>query len=197
MTGEVPVLADVVEGGVEGGGGFGIGAAEVEHELDDAGGAGVELFHLCEGVFQGQEGFRGEGGAGAVEEVGVDGLAFEGGAGAGTVNQDLAHGAGGEGEEVVAVGDVFGEAGGELFSVEITDEDGGGEGGVGGFAGGEAAGDALEFGVDDGDGLLLGEFVAEQGFAEEDRQVLHLRLYRAWAGARKTAFRNRTFMPSR
>lgn len=85
------------------------GHAGEEAEFDDAGLPGVAGFEVAESVVEGEEvaGTGFEGGEEGVEWMarGV-GASAGGGAPAGMVHQDAAHGCCGEGEEACAVGEV-------------------------------------------------------------------------------------------
>jgi hypothetical protein len=90
---------------------------------------------------------------------------------AGVVDEDLAHGLGGGGEEVSAVGDV-----GEGVAVEeseegLVDEGAGLEGVSGPFAAHEPAGDAAQLVVDGADESLRGVVAAVADLAEDGGQI--------------------------
>lgn len=131
-AGEFPVVADTFGGDFEDFGDFFGGVAEEVAEFEDVGGALVHAGEGVEGVVE-RENFFGVDGVGEdggvvsrFIEAGEGGAtaAFGGLAAAGGVDQDMAHGALGDADEVVAVGDgVF--TAGELAGVGFVDEFGG------------------------------------------------------------------------
>lgn len=166
--GEGPVAADGAFGDAEEFGDDDFGETCEEAELDDAGGVGVVGFEAieCGGDFGGVDGgIEGLWGCG-VGEVGVDAgaiaAAFFAGAGAGVIDEDLAHGAGGEAEEAGAVGGREGAGegsvgvGGAELEVDLVDEGGGVEGVAGAFAGELGLGKGSEFLEKPGDGGFAG-----------------------------------------
>jgi hypothetical protein len=89
----------------------------------------------------------------------------------GVVDEDQAHGLGGGGEEVAAVGDVGEGVAVEESEEDLVDEGGGLEGVAGPLAAQEPAGDAAQLGVDGADESLLGVLAAGADLAEEGGQI--------------------------
>lgn len=153
---------------------FAFEATEVA-KFDDLGFAGVEAGEFFQGVVEGDD----LGGViGGVDELFFEGdfleaaAAFGGIAGAGVVDEDVAHGAGGDAEEVGAGVGVEVVGVGEA-KVRFVDKGGGGEGMAGRFAAEEGAGDAAEFVVDEGEELFARLFIAFAKAEEKLRDGLH------------------------
>lgn len=132
-AGEVPVIADPFRADFEEFGNLFGGVAEEVAEFEDVGGALVYAGEGVQGVverndFFGVDGVGEDGGfeSGFVEGRGSGASSALGGlAAASGVDQDVAHGALGDADEVVAIGDgVF--AAGQLAGVGFVDEFGGG-----------------------------------------------------------------------
>jgi len=136
---------------------FAFETAEVA-QFDDLGFAGIEAGEFFECLVEGDDLGSVIGG---VEELFFEGdlleaaAPFGGIAGAGVVDEDVAHGAGGDAEEVGAGMGVEVAGVGEA-EIGLVNEGGGGEGVAGGFAAEEGAGDAAEFVVDEGEELFAG-----------------------------------------
>jgi hypothetical protein len=161
-AGEGPVAFDGAFGDAEGFGDFVDVHAAEEAEFDDLGLAGVdgseffEGFVECEDVFV----FLGGEGDGFVEgDAGSAAAAFIALVGAGVVDEDAAHGLGGDGEEVVFALPI--DAGlVDEFHVGFVDEGGGLEGVVEAFLGEVVAGQSAEFVVNEREELVGGTLVA-------------------------------------
>ena len=164
-----------VDGGFGDGGdlgGFRGGEAEHVAELDEAAFAGVEGFQLFEGTVEVDHVFAGgvDPGQFVVEGEADGGAAFGGAFAAGVIDEDPAHEAGGEAEEVAAVFEaefaLFEEA-----EVELVDESGGLHEAAGAFAAAERGGYVAEAGVDLFEEGREGGLVAGFPLAEQDRDV--------------------------
>jgi len=164
---ELPIALDGADVDAEFGGGLVAGDAGEEEEFDDLSGAGVFGFEFVEELIEEEEGFEVVGGGVCffVGEFDADlaAASAEGDLGAGVLDEDAAHLAAGEGEEVGGVvhGDLFAE---EEADDGFVDEGGGLEGVVVAFVAEEVAGDGAEGGVDEGE-----EAVEGVGFVATDR----------------------------
>lgn len=160
------------EGGArdaEGLGGLFRGGTEEAIEFEELDLAGVEFFEFFEGEVEVEEVGGGGVDPGDVVVQGNEGV-FTAAAlaafGASVVDEDQAHKAGGEGEEVLTVLEI-GFALGQELEVEFVDERGGLEGVAGAFGAKVRFGDAPELGVDGGQDLLEGLLIAIVPFSEQ------------------------------
>jgi hypothetical protein len=141
----VPEAFDGAGGDAEGLAGFLNTESAEEAEFDEFGKAGVVKFEAGEGGVEGEVaiegGFDADGGFVEVDEI-AGALAFAGAAGAGLIDEDAAHGAAGDGEEVGAI--IEGAGGAVEAEVGFVDEVVGLEGAGVAFAAEEKGGEALE-----------------------------------------------------
>jgi len=167
--GENPVALDGGGGDADDFGAFLDGEATEEAEFDDAGLLRVDLGEAGEGVVEGDQldvAFGGDG-EGFIEGEGRHGTAaFEGRAGAGVIDQDVANDGGSDAEEVGA-GLPVGAVLIDQAEVGLVDEGGGLKGGVGLVAAGEAGGDEAEFAIDQGHEAIEGRTVATAPLGEQ------------------------------
>jgi hypothetical protein len=154
-------------GDIEDGGGFGVGGAGEGDEFEELDFAGVDGGEFIEGGVDGEEVGGGVTDGGELGEGDLlAAVAFEAFAAAGVIDEDAAHGAGGDGEEVVAVDEVDFGVGLEA-EVGFVDEGGGGEGVAGAFAAELLAGDGAELGVELVDDLIERRSIAVLPGVEE------------------------------
>ncbi len=165
--GEFQIALDGGFGDAERGGGFGLGeAAEIE-KFDEIGFARIDPGEVLEGFIEIDQALPGvwRDEDGILEGDFGDGAApFFTAIGASVIDQDLAHDAGGDGEEMDAVLPV--EAGAEDFEIGFVNETGCVEGAFV-LAAQAAMGEGAELRVNDGDQLVVSGGVARAPGAKE------------------------------
>jgi hypothetical protein len=146
---EAQIAVDGGLGGVEELGCFFGSEAEEETQLDHAAFLGVDFFEFFEDAIEVDHfGVAGvDPGELFMEGDGNSAITFLTAFGAGVVDEDAAHEAGGEGIEVFAVFEFEGALANE-FEEELVDDGGGLEHALGALAAEEGAGDDAELGVD-------------------------------------------------
>jgi len=169
--GELEITEDGGLRDAQGVGGFGGGQAPEVDEFDELAFSGIDLVEFAQKGVDDQdvEGRFGCDQSGFVEgDLAGAASAFGAIAGAGVVDQDLAHGAGGDSEEVGAVFEIDGCA--DELDVGFVDEGGGAKGLI--APGGTEAigGEGFQLGMDVGQERVKGLFVALAGTVKEFRQ---------------------------